>query len=159
MSALGFGGFAGQIILPGVSDFLGRRTMAVLGFVGAAISVYIFARIGPNPAFLFAVLFIAAAMALGSLALLTGPIAAESAPAGMVSSAAGIVVGIGEIFGGGIAPAFAGYIAQHYGIQHTLDLALGGLVTGIVVCLFLKETAPRKSRAATAGEPAIAFIG
>jgi hypothetical protein len=38
----------------------------------------------------------------------------------------------------------AGYIAQHYGIQNILYLALGGVTLGILVCLFLKETAPKK---------------
>jgi fucose permease len=54
------------------------------------------------------------------------------------------VVGAGEIFGGGVAPSVAGFIAQHYGIQNILNLALGGVVCGILVCFFLKETAPRK---------------
>jgi fucose permease len=85
---------------------------------------------------------------------LTGPIATESAPVGLVSSAIGIVVGAGEIFGGGIAPSIAGFIAQHYGIQNILYLALAGVVLGVLVCLGLKETAPRKiagfARAATA---------
>jgi fucose permease len=64
----------------------------------------------------------------------------------LVSSAIGIVVGSGEIFGGGIAPSIAGYVAQHYGIQNILYLALIGVALGVVVCLFLKETAPRKIR-------------
>jgi len=82
---------------------------------------------------------------LGVVGLLTGPIATESAPIGLVSSAIGIVVGSGEIFGGGIAPSLAGYVAQHYGIQNILELALIGVILGIFVCLFLKETAPRKA--------------
>ena len=35
-SALGFGGFLGQFAVPGVSDVLGRRPTAILGFLGAA---------------------------------------------------------------------------------------------------------------------------
>lgn len=56
------------------------------------------------------------------------------------------MVGCGRIFGGGIAPSIAGYVAQHYGIQNILYLALLGVILGIIVCLFLKETAPRKAR-------------
>ncbi|MOA54428.1 hypothetical protein D3C78_1780390 [compost metagenome] len=52
-------------------------------------------------------------------------------------------MGIGEVFGGGVAPALAGYIAQHHGIENTLYLALSGAVLGLVVALFLRETAPR----------------
>ena len=39
----------------------------------------------------------------------------------------------------------AGYIAQHYGIQNILYLALSGVTLGILVCLFVKETAPKKT--------------
>jgi predicted MFS family arabinose efflux permease len=144
MSAIGFGGFLGQMVVPGLSDIFGRKIIAILGFLAAAVSLYVFTLIGANPLLLFAVLFVATHFCLGLLGLLTGPIATESAPAGLVSSAIGIVVGAGEIFGGGIAPSFAGYIEQHNGIQDTLYLALSGLTTGIFVCLFLKETAPRK---------------
>jgi predicted MFS family arabinose efflux permease len=143
-SAVGFGGFVGQFALPGISDVLGRRMVAVLGFVGAAVMLYIFQQTGPNTTLLFVLLFVATFFTLGLVALLTGPIATEGAPAGLISSAIGIVVGAGEIFGGGIAPAIAGAVAKNYGIQNILWLPLGGVVLGIVVCLFLKETAPRK---------------
>jgi MFS family permease len=152
-SALGFGGFVGQFGLPGISDVLGRRIVAVLGFLGAAILLRVFISTGPNPALLFGLLFIVSFFTLGLVALLTGPIATESAPLGLVSSAIGIVVGAGEIFGGGIMPGIAGYVAQNFGIQYILDLALGGVVLGVVVCLFLKETAPRKLR--SIGEKAV----
>ena len=146
MSALGFGGFVGQFGLPGLSDIFGRRVMAVSGFAAAAVLLRVFIGTGPNPALLFALLFVITFFCLGLVALITGPIATESAPVGLVSSAIGIVVGAGEIFGGGIAPSIAGFIAQHYGIQNILYLALTGIVLGVVVCLFLKETAPRKTR-------------
>jgi predicted MFS family arabinose efflux permease len=144
MSAIGFGGFVGQFGIPGLSDVFGRKIMAVLGFIGAAVLLRVFIAVGANPPVLFGLLFVITFFCLGLIALLTGPIATESAPVGLVSSAIGIVVGAGEIFGGGIAPAIAGFIAQHYGIQNILYLALGGVSLGILVCLFLKETAPKK---------------
>ena len=143
-SAIGFGGFVGQIAVPAFSDFFGRRIMAILSFVGAAIVLVFFIETGARPMALFALLFVISLFCLGNIGLLTGPIATEAAPMGLVSSAIGIIVGSGEIFGGGVAPSIAGYVAQHYGIQNILYLALCGVVLGIVVCLFLKETAPRK---------------
>ncbi|MOA46426.1 hypothetical protein D3C78_1689330 [compost metagenome] len=56
------------------------------------------------------------------------------------------MVGIGEVFGGGVAPALAGYIAQHYGIEKTLYLALAGAVLGLLVAVCLRETAPASSQ-------------
>ena len=143
-SALGFGGFIGQFALPGLSDILGRKVVAISGFLATAVLIRVFISVGPDPTILFAVLFLISLCCLGLVALLTGPIATESAPLGLVSSAIGIVVGAGEIFGGGVAPSLAGYIAQNYGIQNVLYLALVGVATGVFVCLFLKETAPRK---------------
>ena len=146
MSAIGFGGFVGQFGIPGLSDLFGRRIMAVVAFVGAAVFLRVFISTGANPTSLFALLFVITFFSLGNIALLTGPIATESAPVGLVSSAIGIVVGAGEIFGGGVAPSIAGFIAQNYGIQNILYLALSGVVLGVFVCLFLTETAPGKIR-------------
>ena len=149
-SAIGFGGFAGQLALPGVSDIVGRKLIAVLGFIVGALFLYAFMQTGTSPGTLFVLLFVACFCCFGLLGLITGPIAAEAAPRGLVSSTAGIIIGSGEIFGGGIAPSLAGAVAQHFGLQHTLTMALTGLSIGIVVCLFLRETAPRKTPSAVA---------
>jgi len=143
-SALGFGGFFGQFGMPGLSDLFGRRLMTVIGFVGSAISLWIFAHTGADAVALFIGLFAVSFFCLGNVALITGPIATEAAPIGLVSSAIGVVVGAGEIFGGGVAPSIAGFIGNAYGIENTLYVALTGVVLGIFVSLFLRETAPRK---------------
>jgi predicted MFS family arabinose efflux permease len=149
-SAIGFGGFLGQMVMPGISDLVGRKLVAVLGFLVGALFLYVFMQTGAEPMKLFALLLIAAFFSFGLLGLITGPIAAEAAPRGLVSSTTGIIVGSGEIFGGGIAPSIAGAIAQRFGIQHTLTMALAGLCAGVVVCLFLHETAPRRQASAVA---------
>jgi MFS family permease len=143
-AAIGFGGGVGQLVIPGLSDIYGRKVMAVLSFLGAAVFLLFFSRTSAHPAMLFGLLFIISFFCLGLISLLSGPIATESAPAGLTSTTIGIVVGAGEIFGGGIAPAIAGYFAQHYGIKVILYLALAGVVFGVIICSFLKETAPRK---------------
>jgi hypothetical protein len=71
---------------------------------------------------------------------------------------AGIVIGTGEIFGGSVAPAIAGGIAQNYSIQYRPYFALAGQSAGLVVGLFLRETAPRKARSPRpAGCPIVCF--
>jgi predicted MFS family arabinose efflux permease len=143
-SAVGFGGFLGQLVLPGLSDLWGRKPMAILGFTVGALFLYAFMRTGASPTMLFVLLFAACFCCFGLLGLITGPIAAEAAPRGLVSSTAGIIIGSGEIFGGGIAPSLAGAVAQHFGLQHTLTMALIGVSLGIFVSLMLEETAPRR---------------
>lgn len=144
-SALGFGGFVGQFGVPGISDKLGRKPTAVLAFIGAAVTVWLFMGIGATPNSLFMMLFLVSFFSLGNVALITGPIATEAAPAGLISAAIGIVVAAGEIFGGGIAPVIGGAIAQRHGIENILWMPLIGVALGAVVSLFVKETAPAKA--------------
>ncbi len=145
-SAIGFGGALGQLGLLTLSDFIGRRSATLISFVIAAIFLWLFIHTGVNLPALFGLLSIAAMFNFGALAILAGPIPAEAAPVGLIASVAGLVIGAGEIFGGGVAPTLAGTIAQHLGIQYTLYYALGGQIAGLVISAFLLETAPRKSR-------------
>ncbi len=119
----------------------------MLGFIGATVTVYWFFQTEGGVLPLFVALFVCSFFCLGNIALITGPIATESAPPGLVSSAIGVVVGAGEIFGGGVAPYIAGNVADAYGLPSVLWVAMTGVALGIVVCLFLKETAPAKVRA------------
>src|SRR5690606_2479775 len=131
-------------LIPSISDWIGRRLSAVLSFLGATIFIVLFANASVSVFNLFGLLFVLSFFSLGLIALLSGPIAAESAPAGLVASSIGLVVGAGEIFGGGIAPVLSGIVAEHYGIQNIFYLSLVGTVVGMIVSLFIKETAPRK---------------
>jgi len=149
-SALGFGGFLGQFGWPGLSDRFGRKPLAILGFIGATIAVWWFANTGAATLPLFVALFVCSFFCLGNVALITGPIATESAPRGLISSAIGVVVGAGEIFGGGVAPIIAGGVTDRYGLPSALNVALAGVALGIVVCFFLRETAPSKTSAPAA---------
>jgi len=155
-SAIGFGGFAGSFALPGISDHVGRRPTALFGFVAATLLLYCFARTGPNPQLLFALLFGVSLFAIGLLSLLSGPVATEAAPLGLVASAIGFVSGVGETFGGGVAPVIAGFIAQHFGLARTLDFAFYSLIAGAGVAVLLVETAPRRRTHASLGGDAVA---
>ncbi|SDO06089.1 MFS transporter [Pseudomonas jinjuensis] len=146
MSAIGFGGFCGMIVMPTLSDRLGRKPVALLSCLATAVALFLMIRTGAEPAKLFALLFVTTFFNFSMICMIVGPLTSESVPAALTSTATGVVVGIGEVFGGGAAPALAGYIAQHFGIQHTLFLALGGAVAGLLVALALRETAPRSLR-------------
>ncbi len=81
------------------------------------------------------------------ICLTVGPLSAQIGVGHLMSTTFGIVIGTGEVLGGGIAPAIAGYVAKNYGIQHIMDLAAIALVVGSVVALLPKETAPVKTKA------------
>lgn len=147
-SGLGVGGFIGGVIVPAASDYLGRRLTSVLSFVFVGLSVFCFARVATEPLALFACLVGASFFGNGVLSLLTGPVATEAVPAGLTSSAIGLCSGAGELLGGGLGSILAGYVAKHYGIDKIPIFTLAGIVLGVLVSLLLRETAPRKVRAA-----------
>jgi len=150
-SAIGFGGILGQFGVPTVSDFIGRRLTVLLSFVGASIFLVLFMRTGANLPVLFGLLFFVALFNFGALSIVAGPLAAEAAPVGLIATVSGMVIGVGEIFGGGVAPSIAGGIAKNYGLQYTLHFALGGMICGFLISLFLRETAPRRAKQTKGG--------
>jgi MFS family permease len=144
-SAIGFGGCIGQFVMPTLSDFIGRKPTTLMSYIMAALFTWLFTQAGAESlGTLFWLLFFAALFNFSALATLAGPVAAEAAPLGMVASVAGLVIGAGEIFGGGVAPIIAGQIAGAQGIEHVFSFTIAGLVLGFVIALFLKETAPRR---------------
>jgi len=142
MSAIGFGGFAGQLLLPGLSDRVGRKAVVLGSYVGTFVSLAGMMSVGANPVLLFVLLFFTSFFNNSMICLNVGPLTSEAVSAAYTSTATGLVVGAGEVFGGGIAPSLAGYVALHFGIQFTFYLALGGLALGFAVALGLRETAP-----------------
>lgn len=146
LSAIGFGGTLGTLVMPALSDRIGRKPVMIVSVIGAAAGLYVLMHTGAEPARLFASLAVTLFFVFSMICLTVGPISAESVPATLMSTASGIVIGTGEIFGGGIAPVIAGYVAQHYGIEYVLHLAAIALAVGLVVALLLKETAPAKLR-------------
>lgn len=149
MSAIGLGGFIGQLVLPGLSDRLGRKPVVLGSFVATGTCIWLLMHTGAEPLTLFVLLFFTTFFNFSMICMTVGPLTGESVPLPLVSTATGLVVGIGEVFGGGVAPALAGYIAQHQGIQYTLYLALGGVALGLLVACLLRETAPLRSKVTT----------
>lgn len=143
LSAIGFGGTVGTFIMPTLSDYIGRRTVAVISAAAGFGSLYLFTQTGSHVLYLFLYLAMTLFCLFSLITLTVGPISAEAVPAKLMTTASGIVVGVGEIFGGGVAPIIAGFVAQHFGIQYIMYLALAAFAIGLVCVLFLKETAPR----------------
>jgi predicted MFS family arabinose efflux permease len=145
LSAIGFGGASGALVMPSLSDRLGRKPVMILSVLGAFVFLALLTQCDANPPKLFAYLFMTLFFIFALITLTVGPISAESVPARLMTTASGLVIGVGEVFGGGIAPAMAGYVAKHYGIEHAMYFALGALLVGFVVAMSLKETAPSRT--------------
>jgi predicted MFS family arabinose efflux permease len=140
MSAIGLGSTVGTLALPWLSDFIGRKPVMVFSTIGALFSLLMLAtsdaQVGPLFGFLFMVHFFNNAL----ITLTVGPLCSETVPAPLMATASGLVIAVGELFGGGIAPVAVGQIAQRIGIQHILWLPIVMMAVGFVLSLFTRET-------------------
>jgi MFS family permease len=143
LSGMGWGGFIGQLLLPGLSDRIGRKPVVLLCYAGSAAGLAVFLALGAHPLSLFAALFAVSFFVNSMICLNVGPLTVEAVPATLAATAAGAVVGCGEALGGGLTPGLAGAIAQHAGLHAAFMLAFAGLGVGIIGALALHETAPR----------------
>nr|WP_320131380.1 MFS transporter [uncultured Holophaga sp.] len=149
LAAFGIGATLGPILLMGLSDVVGRKPVLFVGGIGCLIMVFILRSAGASTSTLFILVLITCFFSQGLISL-TALVATESVPVKLMSSASGVVIGVGEIFGGGIVPMLGGFVAKHFGLTHIFTIAMVGLVIGIVITLFTRETAPRKVAAAQA---------
>jgi MFS family permease len=140
LTGIGVGSFVGMIALPALSDRIGRRRVILTGLAFELVGLIIFPHIGADPPKLFLALLAITFLNAGIVAITVGPLTSESVPRHLAGAATGIVVGLGEIFGGAMAPVFAGVIAQRYGIAHILQIATAAIILGLlIVALGIKE--------------------
>ncbi|NVZ28802.1 MFS transporter [Pseudomonas gingeri] len=148
ISAIGIGGFIGQLIIPALSDRLGRRPVVMVSFMTSATLVGLLIICPAVTGLLFLLLFLLSFFNFSLICMTVGPLTSESVPAALLPTATGIVVGFGEILGGGVSPAVAGYAATHFGLPSILYVALAGSVAGLLLSLCLRDSQARRAPAA-----------
>jgi predicted MFS family arabinose efflux permease len=146
MSAIGLGSTAGTLVLPWLSDFIGRKPVMVISTVGALMSLLLLATMTAEMKPLFACLFMVHFFNNALITLTVGPLCSESVPAQLMATASGLVIAAGELFGGGIAPVAVGQLAQRIGIQHILWLPIVMMTVGMILSLFTLETRIKGTR-------------
>jgi MFS family permease len=143
MSLLGVSAALFAFVVPGLSDRLGRKPivivfsligviypLAVLNYTGSAIVLGIVIFIGWS--------------ASGVFPLFMATIPSETIPAKYVATSLGLIVGVGEVVGGVGGPPLAGKLADLYGLQAPMYMAIVCAIAGGLLALGLKETAPVK---------------
>ena len=116
----------------------------VIASIGAFIGLILFGSIGQNVGLLFACLFAIHFFNFGMIVLTVGPIATETVPLGLITTASGMVIAAGELLGGGLAPIIGGQVAEKFGIDHILWLPIITMAVGILISFGLVETHHKK---------------
>lgn len=145
MSAIGLGATVGTFLLASLSDRLGRKPVLALSAAGALLSLVLLANTGAHAGALFAALFFVHFFNNALITLTVGPLCSEAVPVALMATASGLVIAVGELFGGGIAPVLVGHLAQSFGIDQILKLPIAMLGVGLLLCLAIQ--------APTAGMP------
>ena len=146
MIGLGLGSLIGTVILPALSDRWGRKPLMVIGTLISVVCVAWLPTVQVAGMELFAVIFLISFMNAGVIAITIGPLTHLTTPAHLVGTATGVGVGAAEMIGGAIAPAIAGAMAQHIGIEKVLTQSLVvSVISLLVILVAVKE--PQESGA------------
>jgi len=168
VAAIGLGAAAGALALPWISDKTGRKPVMMVSTVGAGAMLILFNNVGPHLVPLFVVLFMVQFFNNAMITLIVGPLCSETVPPTLMATASGLVIAVGELFGGGFATLVAGQAAEHFrnfrwlfaifgasdsfmdrtfNIGHVLYMPVVALVAAFLLCFLLKETLPASARA------------
>jgi len=141
MAMWGLSSMAYAFLVPGLSDFIGRRPVMVLGTaIGAALPLSALLCYGPMWQ-LFA-LFALGSIISGTYPLFMAAVPAESVPAELTATVMGLTMGLGEIAGGVAGPVAAGAVADRFGLQATLWTLVALTAAACLLALAVRETAP-----------------
>jgi MFS family permease len=144
VGALGISAAVFAFIVPGLSDRYGRKpVMIIFTFIG--IFYPIAALYYQGSSWMLAALVFLGWSASGTFPLFMATIPSETIPSRYVATTLGLVMGLGELIGGGLVPWLSGRVADYYNnLAVTMWIASGLAVIATVLTLFLVETAPVK---------------
>ena len=136
LAGQGLGSFVGMVAIPAISDRLGRKPVLIVSLAIEFLALIALMGIGANPVPLFLAIFVATFMNAGAVAITVGPLTNASVPPAIAATATGLVVGVGEIFGGALAPAVAGGLADAMGLPVIIKIGVLAIGVAFFVVLF-----------------------
>jgi ACS family hexuronate transporter-like MFS transporter len=146
MAMLGISAALFAFVVPGLSDKLGRKPVVIVfSLIGVLYPLAVLNYTG-SPLLLGAIIFIGWS-ASGVFPIFMATIPSETIPSKYVATSLGLIVGVGEVVGGGFGAPIAGKLADLYGPTAPMYMAMGCALMGALLALGLKETAPVKLRA------------
>jgi predicted MFS family arabinose efflux permease len=145
IGASGLGAFLWGWIFPWISDRAGRKTTLIfVALISAGVPLTYQVHFLVEHTWLMAAAGFLANGGQGIAALALVLVPTESVPGRLAATAIGLATLVGEVFGGALAPALAGGVADKCGLVAPLWIAAGGAILVLVASLFMKETAPAR---------------
>ncbi|MEI9989405.1 MAG: MFS transporter [Rhizomicrobium sp.] len=141
MAILGVSATIGSFAVSGISDRIGRKpVMIIASFMGVILPLG--ALFFDGPVWILAALFAVGWVLTGLFPLFMGTVPSESVGPHHMATAIAMVMSVGEIVGGVLAPALAGYAADAAGLGAPLWIMIGLCLAGGLLAFDLRETAP-----------------
>jgi ACS family hexuronate transporter-like MFS transporter len=158
MASAGLVSIAIGFIVPGLSDRLGRKPIAVVACLLGALIPLGTMWIDSSSVWPYYIIFAAGSAITGVFPLAMATIPSEVVKPGLTATALSLTMGTSEIIGGVFAPSLAGRASDAWGLAAPLWIVAGLAIAAGLAALLLRETAPvvlaRRNHARI--EPAIA---
>jgi predicted MFS family arabinose efflux permease len=143
MASSGLASIAIAFIVPGLSDRIGRKPVAVIASL-LGICVPLGAMwVEGSANWHFYLVFAAGASITGVFPLAMATIPSEVVKPGLTATALSLTMGVSEIVGGVLAPSLAGRASVAHGLAAPLWIVAGLAVACSIMALLLRETAPQ----------------
>jgi ACS family hexuronate transporter-like MFS transporter len=150
MGVLGISATVCSMIVPGLSDRLGRKPILIIFSLIGVVCPLAALYYSGSALFLAALLFVGWSIN-GNFPLIMATVPSETLPAKYIATAVGLVMGTGEVIGGFSGPILSGWAADNYGLQAPLFIMVGCALAAMLLTFAIQETAPIKlQQAATA---------
>jgi predicted MFS family arabinose efflux permease len=147
MGASGAAGVVSAILVPALSDRLGRKPVMVLFTLCGAVASL--APLYTSGGLIVLIIFVfVGSLALGTAPLFMATIPLETAPERDAATATGLIMGVGQILGGFLGPALGGQLADRFDLSVPLWNATGVATAAALTSLRLDETAPGRRNSA-----------
>ncbi|MGF7171755.1 putative MFS family arabinose efflux permease [Sphingobium xanthum] len=141
MAILGICPVVGGVLVTWISDRIGRRTPMIVFSLLMTLCPLAALLVKDSVVLMTSLMFIGW-IGIGIFPLFMGVIPAETLSFRNTAAAMGIVVAIGEIFGGVAAPVMAGWIADQSSLFLPLAIQAGMSFAGGLAAFLLRETNP-----------------
>lgn len=142
ITAVGICGTIGQLVLPYLSDLIGRKPVSTGALALSMLSLIIASLVHPPTLILASLMALSGFCSFGVLPVITATMVAEAVPGAQTASALGVTNFFAVFIGSTLVPILLGFIADRVGVAISI-LTIGLFqASGVILAVLLRETAP-----------------